>query len=92
MCSYHIGNQLYVSRDWDLQHSLQLSRRCKDDFEPHKVRSYEPDALVEENEGVDSDQNYKIEEDQGGTFVFGGVCARKNQEEEHKVLSFCALW
>ena len=40
MCSYHTGNRLHLPHDPEVQRSLQLALRSRDDNEPNQSRQH----------------------------------------------------
>ncbi|KAK8510645.1 hypothetical protein V6N13_110148 [Hibiscus sabdariffa] len=55
MCSYHNGNRLHLPHDPQLQHSLQLAFKSRDDHESDDARRHQHDNVDEDGEDDDDD-------------------------------------
>ncbi|KAK4845325.1 hypothetical protein QYF36_003627 [Acer negundo] len=85
MCSYHNGNQFYLPQNSDLEWSLQLALRKKDDYEPHSKWSNADDE--QDHDAIADGQDNEIDtEDIGGMFVFPKVPAAISKKvNDHRV-------
>ncbi|TXG53861.1 hypothetical protein EZV62_019117 [Acer yangbiense] len=85
MCSYHNGNHFYLLQNSDLERSLQLALRKKDDYEPHSKWSKADDE--QDHDAIADGQENEIDtEDIGGMFVFPNVPATKSKKvNDHRV-------
>ncbi|XP_057978052.1 uncharacterized protein LOC131164684 [Malania oleifera] len=89
MCSYHNGNCLHLPHDPDLQRSLQLALRSKDDCEPHELRRHKVDDFDNEDQDAETDdhddemeEDRALYKDNAGTFSFPGAYAKKIKQGE----------
>ncbi|KAK3184940.1 hypothetical protein Dsin_032226 [Dipteronia sinensis] len=85
MCSYHNGNQFYLPHNSDLEWSLQLALRKKDDYELHSEWS-KADDEQDHDAMADGQENEIDTEDIGGMFVFPKVPATISKKvNDHRV-------
>ncbi|PIA41114.1 hypothetical protein AQUCO_02300131v1 [Aquilegia coerulea] len=96
MCSYHNGNRLHLPPDPQLQRSLQLALRSREDEEMRDTRRHQQDDLGEDEQDADTDdhddepdENHALHGDNGAMFGFqGGFAKRLKQGQDHEDLSF----
>lgn len=97
MCSYHNGNRLHLPHDFDLQRSLQLALRSRDDYEAPELRQHKGDDIDEDDQYAEAEDHDDEMEDlmlhkdnSAGTFVFPGSCSAKRmrQGEEYEDVGF----
>lgn len=96
MCSYHNGNRLHLPPDPQLQRSLQLALRSRDDDEMHETRRHHQDDVCEDDQDADSDEhdddpeeNHALHGDNGAFFGFqGGFAKRMKHGHDYEDLSF----
>ncbi|XAR49647.1 hypothetical protein NMG60_11032912 [Bertholletia excelsa] len=62
MCSYHNGNRLHLPPDPELQHSLRLALRSRDDHENNDVRRYQQDDVDEDDQDAENDDHDEFDE------------------------------
>lgn len=94
MCSYHNGNRLHLPHDPELQHSLQLALRSKDDHDNDDVRRHQHDDLDEDDQDVETDDPDYFEEnhishgDNRGMYGALGSAKKLKQSQVHEDVSF----
>ncbi|KAK8572203.1 hypothetical protein V6N13_047818 [Hibiscus sabdariffa] len=62
MCSYHNGNRLHLPHDPQLQRSLQLAFRSRDDHENDDAMKHQHDNADEEDEEDDDDEDMETDD------------------------------
>ncbi|WOG92381.1 hypothetical protein DCAR_0311646 [Daucus carota subsp. sativus] len=80
MCSYHNGNRLHLPPDPELQHSLRLALRSKDDHEndTRKHPHHEIDDDDQDIEMEDRDvENHATHGDHRGTYGMSGASMKR---------------
>ncbi|PIM99002.1 hypothetical protein CDL12_28508 [Handroanthus impetiginosus] len=65
MCSYHNGNRLHLPPDPELQRSLRLALKSRDDHEENDVKRYPHEDNDEVDEEAKFDDNGECEENHG---------------------------
>lgn len=94
MCSYHNGNRLHLPHDPELQHSLQLALRNKDDHDNDDVRRHQHDDLDEDDQDVETDDPDYFEEnhishgDNRGMYEVLGSAKKLKQSQAHEDVNF----
>ncbi|KAL2467900.1 sequence-specific DNA binding transcription factor [Forsythia ovata] len=93
MCSYHNGNRLHLPPDPELQHSLRLALRSRDDNEDDDVKRHtQDDDEVDEEielEGRDeSEENHVLFGDLRAYKTSGSSVKRIKQCQSHEELGF----
>uniref|UniRef100_A0A5B6YU65 Putative Sequence-specific DNA binding transcription factors n=1 Tax=Davidia involucrata TaxID=16924 RepID=A0A5B6YU65_DAVIN len=95
MCSYHNGNRLHLPHDPELQRSLRLALRSRDDSENNDVRRHPQDDHDEDDQDAEADDRDEFEEhhalhgDRRGIYgVPGGSAKRIKQSQSHEDISF----
>ncbi|KAM7514690.1 hypothetical protein LguiA_004273 [Lonicera macranthoides] len=82
MCSYHNGNRLHLPPDPELQHSLRLALRSRDDRHPH-------DDLDDDDQDAEMDDHDEFEELQALHGDRRGLLAKKlKQGQGHEDFNF----
>jgi hypothetical protein len=94
MCSYHNGNRLHLPQDPELQHSLQLALRSKEDHDNDDVRRHQHDDLDEDDQDVETDdpdyfeENHISHADNRGMYGVLGSSKKLKQSQGHEEISF----
>ncbi|KAF5942461.1 hypothetical protein HYC85_020103 [Camellia sinensis] len=65
MCSYHNSNRLHLPHDPELQRSLRLALRSRDDHDNIDVRRHPQDDLDEDDQDAETDDRDEFEENHG---------------------------
>ncbi|KAF8411633.1 hypothetical protein HHK36_004191 [Tetracentron sinense] len=92
MCSYHNGNRLHLPSDPELQRSLQLALRSRDDHEIHDMGRHPQDDFDEDDQDVETDyhddeieEHYASHGDSGGIYGVPGTFAKRmKQGQDHE--------
>ncbi|XP_057503387.1 uncharacterized protein LOC130786937 [Actinidia eriantha] len=91
MCSYHNGNRLHLPHDPELQRSLRLALRSRDDHENNDVRRHPQDDLDEDDQDAEIDdrdefeENHALHGDRKAIYgVHGGSAKRMKQCQGHE--------
>ncbi|KAK6246398.1 hypothetical protein QQP08_022374 [Theobroma cacao] len=96
MCSYHNGNRLHLPHDPQLQRSLQLALRSRDDHENDDARRHQHDDLdddddhdMETDDHDEFEENHALHGDSRGMYgVLGGSAKRSRQGQVHEDACF----
>ncbi|MBA0681716.1 hypothetical protein Goari_023497, partial [Gossypium aridum] len=97
MCSYHNGNRLHLPHDPQLQRSLQLAFRIKDDQEKDDAKRHrhddndddDDDDDMETDDHDDFEENHASHGDDRGIYrVLGGSAKRSRQVQVHEDACF----
>ncbi|XVE55158.1 hypothetical protein DITRI_Ditri03aG0137600 [Diplodiscus trichospermus] len=95
MCSYHNGNRLHLPHDPQLQRSLQLALRSRDDYhENDDARRHQHDDLDDNDHDVETDGHDEFEnlashgDNRGMYGVLGGSEKRLRQGQVHEDACF----
>jgi len=99
MCSYHNCNRLHLPHDLELQRSLQLAHRNRDDHDNDDIRRShhddhdEDDLEVETDDHDDFEENYASHADSRGVYGEAGRPKRMKpgQGQEDAATFGCAL-
>lgn len=96
MCSYHNGNRLHLPHDPQLQRSLQLALRSRDDHENDDARKHQHDDLDDDDDhDMETDDHDEFEEnhashgDNRGMYgILGSSAKRSRQGQVHEDACF----
>ncbi|XP_052189070.1 uncharacterized protein LOC127799251 [Diospyros lotus] len=86
MCSYHNGNRLHLPHDPELQHSLRLALRSRDDDESNDARRHPQDDLDDDDQDAETDDsdefggNHALHSDQRAMYGMHGHSAKKMKQ------------
>ncbi|KAB1220852.1 hypothetical protein CJ030_MR3G023980 [Morella rubra] len=96
MCSYHNSNRLHLPHDPELQRSLHLALRSRDDNDNDDARRNQHDDLDEDDQDMDEDdhdhdefeENHASYGDNRGIYGVSGSAKKLRQGRSHEDLSF----
>ncbi|KAI3460493.1 hypothetical protein Pfo_017156 [Paulownia fortunei] len=94
MCSYHNGNRLHLPPDPELQHSLRLALRSRDDHDDTDVKRHpnedndEVDQETEFDDHGDCEENQTLPGDHRAYGLQGNSAKRVKQCQSHEDYSF----
>lgn len=83
MCSYHNGNRLHLPPDPELQHSLRLALRSRDNYETNDSRKHPHDDIDEDDHDAEMEDFDELMESQAshgdrrGVYGMPGAAAKK---------------
>ncbi|GMJ14414.1 hypothetical protein like AT1G21200 [Hibiscus trionum] len=91
MCSYHNGNRLHLPHDLQLQRSLHLALKSRDDNENDDARRHQNDDLDDDDHDMETDDHDELEENHASHVddrmiygASGGSTKRSRQSQVHK--------
>ncbi|KAG2663092.1 hypothetical protein I3760_16G011200 [Carya illinoinensis] len=90
MCSYHNGNRLHLPHDPELQRSLHLALRTRDDHDNDDARRHQHDDLDEDDQDLETDDRDDFEENHASHGMYGvlGFAKKLRQGHSHEDVSF----
>ncbi|GMI64812.1 hypothetical protein like AT1G21200 [Hibiscus trionum] len=95
MCSYHNGNRLHLPHDLQLQRSLHLALKSRDDSENDDARRHQNDDLDDDDHDMETDDHDELEENHAShgddRMIYGasgGSTKRSRQSQVHEDACF----
>ncbi|MCD7471992.1 hypothetical protein HAX54_012814 [Datura stramonium] len=88
MCSYHNGNRLHLPPDPELQRSLRLALKSRDEHDDNDIRNHLQDDNDEEDHEADLEDRDEYEENNRLHGMSEGFSKRIKQCQGHETVTF----